>query len=135
MYGKALVVAQHDVEARLVRLDEVVFEQQRLGLGVRDRDFDAAIWLTSAWTFGIDVARGEIAADAVLQAARLADVQQLACSCVDTCDRRPAAAAARRRTLGIEIGGVSSAAYPASSQARASTVLNIPAVSRRVCVL
>src|SRR6185312_2870250 len=37
---EALVVAQYDVEARLVRLDEVVFEKQRLGLGVGDPDLD-----------------------------------------------------------------------------------------------
>ena len=40
--GKALVIAQDDVEARLVRLDEVVLEQQRLGLRVGDRDLDRA---------------------------------------------------------------------------------------------
>ena len=38
--GKALVVAQDDVEARPVALDEVVLEQQRLGFRIRHRDFD-----------------------------------------------------------------------------------------------
>ena len=37
----ALVVAQQHVVARLERLDQLVFEQQRFGLGARDRDFHA----------------------------------------------------------------------------------------------
>lgn len=32
-FGEGLVVAQHDVEARLQLLDEVGFQQQGLGLG------------------------------------------------------------------------------------------------------
>ena len=37
----ALVVAQHDVEARPVLLDQVVLEHQRFDFGARDRDLDA----------------------------------------------------------------------------------------------
>ena len=57
---KALVVAQHDVEARLVRLDEVELEQQRLGLGVRDRDFDVGDLLDERLDLGIDVGGAEV---------------------------------------------------------------------------
>src|SRR4029077_4069634 len=75
--GKALVIAQHDVEAWLVRLDEVVLEQQRLGLGVGDRDLDGRDLLHERLHLGIDVARGEVRAHAILQAPRLADIEQL----------------------------------------------------------
>jgi hypothetical protein len=75
--GEALVIAQHHVEARLVRLDEVVLEQQRLGLGVRDRDFDGGDLRDQRLYLGIDVPGGEVGADAVLKAARLADVEEL----------------------------------------------------------
>ena len=77
MYGKALVVAQHDVVARLVLLDEVVFEQQRLGLGVGERDLDARDVPDQRLHLGVDVAGEEVVADAVAQVARLAHVQQL----------------------------------------------------------
>ena len=58
-------------------LDEVVFEQQRLGLGVGDRDLDARDVADQRLHFRIDIAGEEVVADAVAQAARLADVQQL----------------------------------------------------------
>ncbi len=75
--GEALVVAQHDVEARLVRLDEVVLEQQRLGFGVGDRDLDGTDLRHQRLHLRVDVAGGEVGADPVLETARLADVQQL----------------------------------------------------------
>ena len=40
MYGIGLVIAQADVEARLVLLDEVLLGEQRLGLGVDDERLD-----------------------------------------------------------------------------------------------
>ena len=58
-------------------LDEVVLEQQRFGLGVRQRDFDARDVADQRLDLRIDVAREEIIADTVAQAAGLADVQQL----------------------------------------------------------
>ena len=39
---EALVVAQHDIEARPMLLDEIEFEQQRLGVRIRDGDFHRA---------------------------------------------------------------------------------------------
>jgi hypothetical protein len=39
--GVALVVAEQDVVARVERLDEVVLEQQRLGLGAHHRGLHA----------------------------------------------------------------------------------------------
>src|SRR5947207_2875705 len=62
---KAFVIAQRDVEARLVCLDEVVFEQQRIRLGVRDGDFDIRNLIDQRLDFGVHAARVEIAADAV----------------------------------------------------------------------
>ena len=38
--GVGFVVAEEDIEAGPVLLDQVVFEQQRLGLGTRHRDLD-----------------------------------------------------------------------------------------------
>ena len=76
--GKALVVAQHHVEARFVRLDEIVFEQQRLGLGVGHRDFDRVDLCRERLHLGMDVAGGKVGSDPVFEAARLAHVQQLA---------------------------------------------------------
>src|SRR5690606_417406 len=73
----ALVVAEQDVVARLQGLDEVVLEQQRLGLGPDHRRFharDAADHLADARAV---VALLEIAADTLFQVARLAHVQQL----------------------------------------------------------
>jgi hypothetical protein len=39
--GVALVVAEQDVELGVQRLDEVVFQQQRLGLGAHHRGLHA----------------------------------------------------------------------------------------------
>ena len=40
MYGIGLVVAQADVEARPVALDELLLGEQRLGLGLGDEEVD-----------------------------------------------------------------------------------------------
>ena len=115
--------------------DEVVFEQQRLGLGIRHRDFDGGDLLHERLHLGIDVAGGEIGADAISQALRLADVQQL----VLGTEHAVHAGALRERCrvflmiecLGVGVHGLS----PANSQARATTFLNMGPVSTPVDVL
>ena len=74
--GVGLVVAQQDVEARLVLLDEVVFERQRFFFVV-DQDVVDVARLGDAGVPVLASARrvfGEVAADAVAQALGLADV-------------------------------------------------------------
>jgi hypothetical protein len=65
--GKALVVAQDDVEARPVFLDQVVFQQQRLGLGLGDRDLDMPDELDQRFNLGRQARLLKIAADAIAQ--------------------------------------------------------------------
>ena len=79
MYGIRLVVAQQDVEARLVLLDEVVFERQRLFFVVDQDVVDVARFGDQG--AGLDVGQlvlGKVAADAVAQALRLAHVDHAA---------------------------------------------------------
>ncbi len=71
----ALVVAEQDVELRVQRLDQVVLEQQRLGLGAHHGGLeprDAADHVADARAAVILL---EVAGDAALQVARLAHVQ------------------------------------------------------------
>ncbi len=75
--GKRLVVAQKHVEARPQALDQVGFEQQRLGLRPRRDEFHMggfAHHLGEA--VGMDPAL-RIIADTLLEAARLADVKHV----------------------------------------------------------
>ncbi len=73
----ALVVAQQDVVARPEALDQRVFEQQRLGFRVRDRDLDAGDLRDQRAGLGRVDGLAEVARHAALQVARLADVQHL----------------------------------------------------------
>src|SRR5471032_639538 len=75
--GIRFIVAEQDVEARVLRLDQVVFQDQRLGLAVRDRGLqprDALDHHGDAWAAEVFL---EVVRDALLQVARLADVEQL----------------------------------------------------------
>ena len=83
-----LVVAQADVEARLVALDEVVLGQQRLGLGGHEQEVD----LVDAVDHLDRAARdpvGEVAGDALADRLRLADVDDLARVVVEQVDAGP----------------------------------------------
>ncbi len=73
----ALVVAENDVVARLQRLDQLRFEQQRLGLGARDHRLDARDLRDHRGNARIHVDLEEVAPDALPEAAGLADVEQL----------------------------------------------------------
>lgn len=73
-----LVVAEQDVVARLQRLDEVVFQDQRLGLRARDRDLQPRHLRHHLGDARAGQGLLEIRRDALLQVARLADIHDLA---------------------------------------------------------
>ena len=73
--GEALVIAQQDIEARLQSLDQIGFQQQRLGLGLRHHKLHrAGEGDHQGDAIGVAAAIG-IIADAVFQIAGLADIQ------------------------------------------------------------
>ncbi len=73
-----LVVLEHDVVARLVLLDEVRFEHERLDLGVGDDEFEVAYAADEFARLRVVAApRLEIGAHAVAEVLRLADVDDL----------------------------------------------------------
>lgn len=72
-----LVVAEEDVVARRLGLDEVVLQQQGLGLGARHRDRDVAHARDHEGDARREVRLLEIARHPLLQVARLAHVEQL----------------------------------------------------------
>ena len=77
--GKGLVVAQQDIEARLVLLDQIVFKGERLLLVIDQDVFHVGRFADEG--AGLDVAElvlGEVAADAVAQAFGLAHVDHAA---------------------------------------------------------
>ena len=73
--GIRFIVAEQDVEARLERLDQVVFEDQRFGLAVRDRGLEPRDALDHHGDARAGQVLLEVARHALLQVARLADVQ------------------------------------------------------------
>ncbi len=101
----ALVVLQADVEARLEALDEVRFEEERLGDGVRERVLDLGHPVDDA-PDPVDLAGRRrllpVRADAVAQALRLADVDDVAAVVLHEVDARPVRESLER---GFERGG------------------------------
>src|SRR4029079_375672 len=71
----ALVVAIEDVVARLERLDQVVLEQQRLAFGAYRRRGEARDLADAPRDPRLVTALLEVARDALLEIARLADVE------------------------------------------------------------
>jgi hypothetical protein len=76
--GVALVVAEQDVVPGVLRLDEVVLQQQRLGLGAHHRGLQAHDLAHHVADARAAVLLGEIAGHALLEVARLAHIQQRA---------------------------------------------------------
>ncbi len=108
----ALVVAEQDVVARLVRLDQVVLEQQRLAFGARDRRLDPRDLREHQRDPRLVRALLEIARHALLQVARLADVERRAGRVEHPVDARAVrqrgdelARVERRRTTTWSLGG------------------------------
>jgi hypothetical protein len=75
---KVLVVAQHDVEARLVLLDELVLEEQRLLLGVRQQHLEVAEDVVEDLHESARVGLREVRPHTGPEVHRLADVDDLA---------------------------------------------------------
>ena len=74
-----LVVPEEDVEARLVALDEVVLEGERLHLGVGDHEVEVRDLRHHVAALGVDGAAGlEIRPHAVAEHTGLADVEDVA---------------------------------------------------------
>ena len=74
-----LVVAQQDVELRLVLLDEVVFERQRFAFVVHDDVIEVGDFADQRTGLGVGPARlQEIGTDARAQRSGLADVEDCA---------------------------------------------------------
>ena len=84
----ALVVAQADVELRLVALDQVLLGEQRLGLARQQQHVDVVRLLDHLDGAARDRV-GEVARDALLQRARLADVDDLAGGVLEEVDAGP----------------------------------------------
>ena len=98
--GIGFIVAQGDVVARPLRLDQIALEQQRLGLVRRDRHLDARDPLHQRGELGRILAAAEVAADAIAQTRGLADVQQLAVGIVHAID---AGTLRQRRHIALRI--------------------------------
>ena len=103
--GKRFVVAQRDIEARPQPLDQVGFEQQRLGLGAGDDEFQRAGLRDHALDAGIEAGRPRIGADALLDVLGLADIEHVAAAIDHAIDAGP-----RRRLFdgvddGVAAGG------------------------------
>ena len=94
--GKRLVVAQHHVEARPQALDQVRLEQQRLGLGAGDDEFERAGGRDHALDAGVVAGRTRIGDNAFLDVLRLADIEHVAARVDHAIDAGP-----RRRELGV----------------------------------
>ena len=75
--GVTLVIPKQDVEARVERLDQVVFQQQRLGLGSHYRGFHAHNLADHVANAGAPVVLLEITRHPALEVQRLAHIQQL----------------------------------------------------------
>ena len=140
----ALVVAKEDVVARLVRLDEIVLEQQRLALGARGGDLDSRNLRNHRCDSRLVPGLLEVTRHTLLQVARLAHVQRLAGGIEHPVDAR-AVRQRREQLAGVESqrgrGGavLHQLSIPADSARCAATssntARNIAGVSRRVLVL
>ncbi len=86
--GKALVVAQQDVEARFQALDQVRFQQQRFGLGAREDELHGSRQRDHQGD-AIGVAAGlGIARHPVLELFRLAHIKDFAVRAIHAVDAR-----------------------------------------------
>ena len=126
--GVTFVVAQQHVIARLLRLDEVVFEQQRLGFRVRHRDLHGRRLAHHGQDALGQAAPAEIARHPFFQVTRLADVQQ------PPVRIEHAVHAGGRRQAGKQRFGVQRH-FASSRLASRTTASNMAGVRRRVWVL
>ena len=150
--GKALVVAQHHIEARPMLFYEIEFEQQRFRVGIRDGDFHADRLRDQRLNLRMHIAGLKVRSDSGFEIARLADVENFS-----LCIQHPVNARTGRQTVDVDpgfecrrgrrrrvsqqrIGCVSVCVHPsrassAMSRALPTTPSNMEVVSRRVWVL
>ena len=76
--GIAFIVPKQDVEFRVQRFDQVVFQQQRLGFGAHHRGLHPHDLRHHVADTGAAMVFLEIAGDPLFQVARLADIQHAA---------------------------------------------------------
>ena len=130
--GKALVVAQHHVVARLQLLDEIGLEQQRLGLRLGGDEHHRAGLGDHPRDAGRLALGRHIGGDALLDRARLADIEHLALGADHPVDAGPgrgvapefpdrlgSAREARRLGRGLVEADVEGRRRPARAPARA----------------
>ena len=103
--GERFIVAQRDVETRPQPLDQVGFEQQRLGLGTGDDELEGAGLRDHALDAGIEAGRPGVSRDALLDVLGLADIKHVAAAIDHAIDAGP-----RRRLFdgvddGVAAGG------------------------------
>ncbi len=141
-----LVVAEDDVVARRERLDEVVLEDQRFGLGARDGDLEVGHLRHHHGDARPMVVLGEVRRDALPEIACLPDVKHVAARAEHAIHPRPVRQAGNQRR-GIE-GALGRGARIARRRRgrllghrerkwtmSANTASNIASVRRRVWVL
>ena len=87
--GITLVIAQNDIETWLVLLDQVVFENQSLGLGVGDRDLYICDQVHHSRRFDGIMAAMKIARYALSQVTRFANVNDFVLRIEHAIDARP----------------------------------------------
>ena len=98
---KRFVVPQQDVKARPQALDQVGLEQQRLGLGAGDDEFQRPGRRDHALNAGVEPGRPRVGTNAVPDILCLADIEHVAARIDHAVD-----AGLRRRQLGVtEDGG------------------------------
>ena len=116
-------------------LDEIEFEQQRFGVGIRDRDFHARRLRDQRLDLRLHVAGLKIRSDAAFEVARLADVENLAVRVQHPVHARAAGRLSTNALRRTRDGASARAARPVRSRALPMTPSNMAVVSRRVCVL
>ena len=116
--GKRLVVAQEHVEARAQALDQIGFEQQRLGLGRGGDEFERYGGADHARDARVIAGRPRIGGEPLFDALGLADIEHLALGVDHAIDagrgrreleeahdgRAPGGQRAGRRVLQLELG-------------------------------
>ena len=104
--GVALVVAKQDVVARVERLDQVVFQQQRFGFRSHHRGFQARDLADHVADARSAVVLLEVAGDPLLQVAGLPDVQHAAVRVEVAVDARQRGQCGdlRQQLIGMNLG-------------------------------
>ena len=126
--GERLVVAQQHVEARAQPLDQIGFEQQRLGLGLGGDEFERGGGRDHALDARVVAGRPRIGGDALPDVLGLADIEHVAVRIDHAVD-----AGRGRRVLGVaQDGGAAGGERPGAAAARSMRAgLELRAASAR----